>query len=127
MTADGSGPDSMVEFEAERSAQLPDAPSEYLSSGSVEPAPNSAWEPLSSEWEEEPSTEMGRTTDFGEAPYSMPEADRAILIRMDGPEAGRLYCIGEKAHRIGRLSANDIILDDGDVSPECQRLLCRRG
>lgn len=92
-----------------------------------EPPSSSIWEPLPSEWEEEAATDLGRTTDFGEVPMVVAAPDRAVLLRMDGAEAGRVYSLDRASYSIGRLSDNDIVLDDGDVSRHHARVCCHGG
>jgi diguanylate cyclase (GGDEF)-like protein len=85
------------------------------------------WSPLEAEWEEEATTDLSRPTDFGAPPPFLVAAENAVLIRMEGAEAGRVYSLTESTCRVGRLLDNNIVIDDGDVSRHHARLTSNAG
>ena len=79
-----------------------------------------------SEWEEEePGT--ARATEVGEPPPSLLTQDKAVLLRMEGAEAGRVYSLGDGCYDLGRLAENAVVVDDADVSRHHARIWWRDG
>lgn len=66
--------------------------------------------------EEEQETDIGRTTDFGEPPPMPVVADRAVLLRLEGVEAGRVYSVGAQPASLGRHPDNELVIDDSGIS-----------
>lgn len=62
--------------------------------------------------------------DFGEFEVAPPPTrrDRAVLVRMESIEAGRLYSLDGPELRIGRLPDNGAVIDDAGVSRHHARL-----
>lgn len=130
---------SSVEPREERAAQLPESPLAFRPVAPVAPRADRAmnraltppgvarvWEPSETEWDdEEPGT--SRATEIGAPPPSLLTQDRAVLLRMEGAEAGRVYSLGEGVHELGRLSENAVVIDDADVSRHHARIWSREG
>ncbi len=55
-------------------------------------------------------------TDPAEPQRSAPRADLAELLRLDGPHAGDLQCLGARAVQIGRHANSDLRIDDPGIS-----------
>jgi diguanylate cyclase (GGDEF)-like protein len=66
--------------------------------------------------DDEHETDMARLTDFGEPPPEPSLADRAVLLRMEGVEAGRVYSLGMEPARLGRHPDNECVIDDAGIS-----------
>ena len=62
--------------------------------------------------------------DFGEFEVAPPPTrrDRAVLVRMDSIEAGRLDALDGPELRLGRLPDNHVVIDDAGISREHARL-----
>jgi two-component system, cell cycle response regulator len=62
--------------------------------------------------------------DFGEIEIAPPPTrrDRAVLVRMDSIEAGRLYALEGPELRLGRMADNQVVIDDGGISRDHARL-----
>ena len=62
--------------------------------------------------------------DFGDSQIAPPptKRNRAVLVRMDSIEAGRLFAMDGPELRIGRMQSNNIVIDDGGVSRDHARL-----
>ncbi len=76
------------------------------------------------------TSEPGRTGFETEPPTRPGEPARAAsvlsncaLVRMDGPEAGRSYELATEITTIGRLTDNDIVLEEGSVSRNHARIV----
>jgi hypothetical protein len=57
-----------------------------------------------------------RATDFGEPPPVPVARDCALLLRMDGVEAGRSHRLTEEPCRIGRHASSELRIDDTRIS-----------
>ncbi len=66
--------------------------------------------------EDEQETDLARMTDFGEPPPEPMLADRAVLLRMEGVEAGRVYSLGLELAKLGRHPDNQLVIDDAGIS-----------
>jgi two-component system, cell cycle response regulator len=126
---------SSMEPREDRSAQLPESPPSFRSS-ELGPARSkraiaptvrtSLWQGQTSEWEEEePGT--ARATEIGDPPPSLLTQDQAVLLRMEGAEAGRVYSLGDGSYDLGRLAENAVVVDDADVSRHHARIWWRNG
>lgn len=62
--------------------------------------------------------------DFGDVEVAPPPTrrDRAVLIRMDSLEAGRIYALEGPELRLGRLPDNGVAIDDAGISRNHARL-----
>jgi two-component system, cell cycle response regulator len=126
---------SSMEPREERAAQLPDAPTAFRAPEAGGPrskraltpaARTNVWQTSTSEWdEEEPGT--ARATEIGEPPPSLLTQDQAVLLRMEGAEAGRVYSLGDGCYELGRLAENAVAIDDADVSRHHARIWWRDG
>jgi two-component system cell cycle response regulator len=130
---------SSVEPREDRAAQLPESPSVVRSPEANAPRSErglrrvatpavrtSTWQSHASEWEEEePGT--SRATEIGEPPPSLLTQDQAVLLRMEGAEAGRVYSLGDGSYDLGRLAENAVVVDDADVSRRHARIWWRDG
>jgi two-component system cell cycle response regulator len=66
---------------------------------------------------DEPVTEVGiRDVASRTTPRQVPKRDRAVLLRMDGAQAGQIHVLGKRTFRIGRHPKNDIRVDDTGIS-----------
>ncbi|MBN1608067.1 MAG: GGDEF domain-containing protein [Polyangiaceae bacterium] len=119
----------------DRTAQLPESPSAYRSPEVGPPrskragAPtvrSNVWQTHVAEWDdEEPGT--SRSTEIGDPPPSLLTQDQAVLLRMEGAEAGRVYSLGDGCYELGRLAENAVVIDDADVSRHHARIWWRDG
>ncbi len=68
--------------------------------------------------DDERETDIARATDFGEPPTNLDlgSADRAVLLRMEGVEAGRVYSLSTGPARLGRHPDNECVIDDAGIS-----------
>lgn len=88
---------------------------------SVEPVPNASGPSL-------PATpRLPRKTlagmDFGNLEVAPPTLrDRAVLVRMDSIEAGRIHTLDAAELRIGRMTGNEVVVDDSGISRSHARL-----
>jgi two-component system cell cycle response regulator len=130
---------SSVRPREDRIAQSPESPSAFRSSeASVPRLPGgakrvvtpavvgNAWRSPASEWDEEEAG-TARTTEIGEPPPSLLNPDQAVLLRMEGAEAGRVYSLGDGCYDLGRLAENAVVIDDADVSRHHARVWWRDG
>jgi diguanylate cyclase (GGDEF)-like protein len=62
--------------------------------------------------------------DFGEFDLVPPptKRDRPVLVRLDSIEAGRLFVMERPELRVGRMTGNDVVIDDAGISREHARL-----
>src|SRR5688572_5023304 len=62
--------------------------------------------------------------DFGDAEFAPPptKRDRAVLVRIDSIEAGRLFAMEGPELRLGRMPGNHIVIDDSGISRDHARL-----
>jgi diguanylate cyclase (GGDEF)-like protein len=61
-------------------------------------------------------TDLPRSTEVGEEPVHLAERDRALLLRMDGTEAGEVQSLEKDSLQIGRHPTTDIPVNDHGVS-----------
>jgi len=62
-------------------------------------------------------TEVGmRATDYGSHPPVPSTRDRAVLLRMDGVQAGQVFVVGSGRCTLGRHPTNSVRLDDAGIS-----------
>lgn len=81
------------------------------------PRPSS---PGLSPWDQDETTDVGRCTDLGPPPEAR---DRAVLVRMDGTQAGQLRSLDAAVCTVGRHQDNDFSVSDYGVSRHHARIL----
>jgi two-component system, cell cycle response regulator len=72
--------------------------------------------PMFTEFDDEPKTDVSRTTDFGTPPPGPALRDRPILLRLDGPHAGQVASLDSDKLTIGRHASNGVVVDDTSIS-----------
>jgi diguanylate cyclase (GGDEF)-like protein len=78
------------------------------------------------EWgeeDEEPITDVVRIADLEGVPSIPTSRDRAVLIRMDGAQAGQVFSMAGPPYRIGRHASNELCVHDGGVSRHHARIV----
>ena len=107
---------------------LTTGPSRAIRGESLSPMPSEPAQWYSEQFlDDERETDFARATDFGEPPPEPSRADRAVLVRMEGVEAGRVYSLGLDVATLGRHPESELVIDDGGISRHHAKLRWEAG